>query len=94
MNNADRETQKWIRNNGMNVVAFNTTHIKLLKAQQIAHQLLNEYKALLTTSQIHTLNSFIKKMNINKIRQKLKPESAHPILNIGTKVKRQLYRQE
>jgi len=93
MKNAETETQKWIRDNGMNVASFNTTHIKLLKAQQIAHQLLNNHKSLLTSIQIQTLNHFLKQMNIKKIRQRLKPETAYPILNISTKIKRQLHRQ-
>jgi hypothetical protein len=93
MKNAETETQKWIRTNGMNVASFNTTHIKLLKAQHLANQLLNEHKSLLTSTQIQTLNHFLKQMNIKKIRQKLKPETAYPILNIGTKIKRQLHRQ-
>lgn len=94
MKNAETETQQWIRNNGMNVKLFNTTHIKLLQAEKLAHQLINVYKSLLTTSQIQILDHFLKRMKIKKIRQKLKPEAANQILNIGTKIKRLSHRQQ
>lgn len=50
----------------MNVVTFNTTHINLLKEQEITNQLLNELKSLVIKSQINTPNIVIKKL---KIRQ-------------------------
>lgn len=92
MNYKETATQKWIRENGMNVAAFNTTHVKLLQAQQAAHNLLKHHKQLLTENQTKTLTTFTKKMNCKRTRDKLKPEAAYPVLNISSKINRQLFK--
>jgi hypothetical protein len=88
----DALTADWLRDNGIAVNSFSTTHVKLLQAQQTAHTLLTQNKDLLTTSQIKTLTAFQRSMSTKKTRTKLKPEHAYPVLNIGTKVNRQLFK--
>jgi hypothetical protein len=88
----DALTADWLRDNGIVVNSFATTHVKLLQAQQTAHTLLTQNKDLLTTSQIKTLKAFQRTMSNKKARTKLKPENAYPILNISTKVNRQLFK--
>ncbi len=88
----DALTADWLRDNGIAVNSFATTHVKLLQAQQTAHTLLTQNKDLLTTSQIKTLKAFQRTMSNKKARAKLKPENAYPILNISTKVNRQLFK--
>ena len=92
MNYKETATQKWIRDNGMNVASFNTSHPQLLKAQQAAHQLLTHHSDLLNNEQRLTLEQFRHKMNNKRTRQKLKPEAAYPILNINTKTSRHLFK--
>ena len=88
----DALTADWLRDNGIAVNSFANTHVKLLQAQQSAHTILNQHKDLLTTSQIKTLKAFQRTMSNKKARTKLKPENAYPILNISTKVNRQLFK--
>lgn len=88
----DALTADWLRDNGIAVKSFSTTHVKLLQAQQTAHTLLTQNKDLLTSNQIKTLKAFQRKMENKKARAKLKPEAAYPILNISTKVNRQLFK--
>ena len=87
----DALTADWLRDNGIAVKTFNTTQVKLLQAQQTAHALLTQNIALLTTSQIKTLKAFKRKMANKRTREKLKPDAAYPILNISTKINRQLF---
>lgn len=82
----------WLRDNGIAVQSFSTTHIKLLQAQQAAHALLTQHLSLLTAAQTKTLKAFQQKMTHKKARAKLKPEHAYPILNISTKINRQLFK--
>lgn len=81
----------WLRDNGIAVKSFSTTHVKLLQAQQTAHTLLTQNINLLTTNQIRTLKAFQRKMAAKNTRLQLKPEHAYPVLNISTKINRQLF---
>jgi len=81
----------WLRDNGIAVKSFSTTHVKLLQAQQTAHTLLSQNFNLLTTNQIRTLKAFQRKIAAKNTRLQLKPEHAYPILNISTKINRQLF---
>ena len=81
----------WLRDNGIAVKSFSTTHVKLLQAQKTAHTLLTQNINLLTSNQIKTLKSFQHKMAAKNTRVQLKPEHAYPILNISTKINRQLF---
>jgi hypothetical protein len=78
-------TDDWLRDNGIATKSFNTTHVKLLQAQQKAH-------ALLTQSQTKTLKAFQRKMVGKHTRNKLKPNAANPIFNISTKIYRHLHK--
>ena len=92
---ADKDTltvNKWIGTCGLNVQSFNTTPIKLLQAQKSARELLTQYPQLLTQHQITTLKSFNKLMVCKRTRAQLKPQHAYPVLNISTKINRQLFK--
>ena len=87
----DALTADWLRDNGIGDKAFCTTHIRLLQAQQAANTLLTQNQNLLTSTQIKALKAFQRKMVNKKIRAKLKPEAAYTVLNISTKINRQLF---
>ena len=89
----DGLTADWLRDNGITVGVFNTADDKLLQAQKTAHTLLTQNTNLLTADQIQTLSTFTKRMAHKNTRTKLTPKSAYPILNISTKINRQLFRQ-
>lgn len=88
----DALTADWLRDNGIAVNSFSTTHVKLLQAQQTAHTLLTQNQNLLTATQIKILKAFQRSMSNKKTRSQLKPEHAYPILNISTKINRQLFK--
>ena len=88
----DALTADWLRDNGIAVNAFSTTHIKLLQAQQAAHALLTQSANLLTPAQTKQLQAFQQLMAHKRSRDRLKPTAAYPILNISTKINRQLFK--
>ena len=88
----DALTADWLRDVGLDDKTFSTTHIKLLQAQQAAQALLNQHLSLLSATQIQKLKAFQRKMTHKKTRTILKPEHAYPILNISTKINRQLFK--
>ena len=85
--------EKWIKDTGLNVRAFNQLPVQLLQAQQAAHALLTYNLYLLTTEQVKTLRAFQRKVGNTKNHKSLKPVSAYPILNISNKINRQLFKQ-
>ena len=86
------QTDKWLSSNGFDVNTFSSTHIKLLQAQQQANLILNEHQHLLTQEQRRTLENFKTIMAHKRKREKLKPSAAFPILNIASKINRQLFK--
>ena len=88
----DALTADWLRDNGIAVNSFANTHVKLLQAQQTAHTLLTQIPNLLTSTQTKTLKAFQRKMADKRVRTKLKPEAAYPILTISTKNNTQLFK--
>ena len=92
-NQSKLATDKWLKNSGFNTATFNNLNPKLLQAQQTAHTLLTQHQNLLTTEQTKTLRNFKRRVGNTKLCTKLKPEAAYPILNIATKINRQLFKQ-
>ena len=86
-----RITDKWIKSTGLHTATFNNIDSKLLQAQQTAHTLLTQHLNLLTTEQIKTIRNFKRKIGNTQLCSKLKPEVAYKVLNIGTKINRQLF---
>ena len=84
-------TDKWLKNTGLNTATFNNLNPKLLQAQLTAHTLLTQHQTLLTTEQTKTLRDFKRRVGNTKLCTRLKPEAAYPILNIATKINRQLF---
>ena len=82
----------WLRDNGISVAMFSAADTKLLQAQQYAHILLTQTPHLLSTEQIVTLKAFSKRMAIKRTRASLNSKHAYPVLNIATKVNRQLFK--
>ena len=89
----DGLTADWLRGNGITIRIFNTADNKLLQAQKTAHTLLTQHTKLLTADQIQTLTTFTKRIAHKNTRAKLTAKSAYPVLNISTKINRQLFHQ-
>ena len=87
-----QQADTWIRQQGLATGTFATTKLQLLQAQQTAHTLLTAHKHLLNQKQIKTLKKFQQKTNNKRTSTKLNPKTAYQVLNIGTKINRQLFR--
>ena len=92
MKNADKQTDNWIKANGLNVKIFNNANVELLMAQKIAHTLLKEHGKLLGQNQAATLNNFNKAMSNGKLRRQLTPNQCYKVMNIGKEVNRKLFK--
>ena len=86
-------TSDWLRDNDFDNPYFNQTDIKILQAQKTAQILLTQHLNLLTTEQISQIKIFQNKTSKSKLLKKLKPNAAYPVLNIGRKINRQLFKQ-
>ena len=84
---------KWLAKQGIDTNIVSTTHIRLIQAQRQAHQLLTLNSNLLTTEQQRTLSNFQQLMAHKRTRSKLKPQAANQVLNISSKINRQLFKQ-
>jgi hypothetical protein len=92
---ADTATaNQWIRAQGLDAGSFHSTPIRLLQAQQQAHTLLTQHWALLSTEQRAQLQLFMQQMRCKRTRSQLKPQAANSVLNISSKIHRQLFRQQ
>ena len=86
-------TSDWLRDNDFDNPYFNQTDIKILQTQKTAQILLTQHLNLLTTEQISQIKIFQNKTSKSKLLKKLKPNAAYPVLNIGRKINRQLFKQ-
>jgi len=87
-----QQADTWIKQQGLNTGTFGTTNLQLLQAQRTAHTLLTAHKHLLNQKQIQTLKKFQQKINNKRTNTKLNPKSSYQVLNIGTKINRQLFK--
>jgi hypothetical protein len=83
----------WLEEQGLDTASFASTHTRLLQAQQQAHRLLTQHRRLLTSEQLFQLEHFVRQMSNKRTRSRLKPSAATPILHTGTKVNRQIFKQ-
>jgi hypothetical protein len=88
-----KATNKWLAASGIKSTALFDTDIKLLKAQEQATYSIKHYSDLLTSAQRKTLMNFRRKMKSSSTRQTLTIQSAAPILNICSKINRQLFKR-
>ena len=86
-------TNAWLLEQGLNPSTFGKTPLRLLQAQHQAQQLITHHGNLLSASQRQTLTQFLERMNCAKSRLRFSVKAAQPILNITTKINRQLFKQ-
>jgi hypothetical protein len=85
--------KEWLTEAGLNADTFDATDIRLLQAQQQAHALLTHHAHLLSHTQRTALEQFQRAMANTRTRDRLKPSAANPVLNISSKINRQLFKQ-
>jgi hypothetical protein len=86
-----QQADTWIKKQGLNTGTFGVTNLQLLQAQQTAHTLLTAHRHVLNQKQIQALKTFQQKINNKRTSEKLKPCAAYQVLNISTKINRQLF---
>ena len=86
-------TDDWIQAQGLSTATFSTTPLRLLQAQHQAQQLITHHGNLLNSSQRQALTQFISSMANPKTQRRLNASQANPVLNIASKINRQLFRQ-
>ena len=87
------QSNDWLLANGFNTDSCFSTDIKLIQAQKQANTLLKHHIELLTLEQETTLRNFQHLMTHKNTRKKLQPKAAIPVLNISSKINRQLFKQ-
>ena len=92
-NCAERNTNEWLKANGINPDSFSTTPLLLVQAQRIATNVLKEHGKLLGRNEAASLNNYLKAMNNGKSRKKITNYQAYKVMNIGTAVNRKLFNQ-
>ena len=90
---AEKTTARWLKQNGISAKHFADTNVLLLQAQRVAHNTLKTYPNLLSTEQISTLQAFIKAAANQKTQAQITTTQAYQALNIGSKIRRQVFRQ-
>ena len=89
----DALTADWLRDNGINVQTFVKTKSKTLQAQQAATLLLEQHNTELDKATKRLLEHFRRCYADNNKRGKITDGDCYRVLNLATRVKRGLYKQ-
>lgn len=88
------DTIKWLTANGITLRQLMEYPISYLQAQKTAHHLLKYHQALLTADEITLLTTFNFQMRHRNLMKKITIKQIYSILNLGTKINRQLFKQQ
>jgi hypothetical protein len=83
----------WLHKQGLDANTFGATPTILLQAQHQAHTLMENYSNLLSKSQLRTIENFQNLIAHKRTRERQSPYAAYAVLNISSKINRQLFRQ-
>ena len=94
MNNyqADKQTAEWLKQNGMDEKSFTVIELPFIQAQQVAFALMKYHADLLDDDQTEFVCSYLEDIKNQAKRKKLTATKAYRVLNIGTKINRQLFK--
>jgi hypothetical protein len=88
-----QQTDAWLRSKGINVQTFVKTKSKMLQAQQAATMLLEQHSTTLDNATKRLLEHFRRCYADNNKRGKITDGDCYRVLNLATRVKRGLYKQ-
>lgn len=91
MENKERNSNYWLKANGISPKMLMAERLDLLQAQKIAHNLLKHHVKLLGQNEAASLNNFLLAMHDGKKRKKLTKGACYKIMNIGNAVNRKLF---
>ena len=89
----DGLTADWLRDNGINSQTFAKTKSKTLQAQQAATLLIEQHSTELDNATKRLLEHFRRCYADNNKRGKITDGDCYLVLNLATRVKRGLYKQ-
>lgn len=89
---ADKQTAQWLKQNGMDEKSFTVIDLPFLQAQQVAFALMKYHAALLNDEQTTLLTTYLVDIKHKAKRKALTATKAYRVLNIGTKINRQLFK--
>ena len=82
------QTDKWLKQNGINVAHLNVGTVELLQATKLATTTLRDFGRLLDQNQANTLNTFLFATKSIKTREKITQGQCFNVLNIAKQIQR------
>lgn len=93
MKATDIQTDKWLKSNGLNPSTFCDTPLNLVQAQKTAHNLLKHHGELLTADEKKLLKTFLFQLRQKCLIKKVLIANLYRVMNLGTKINRQVFKQ-
>jgi hypothetical protein len=93
MKNTDIELNKWLKSNGLNLNTFCDTPLSMAQAQKTAHNLLKHHAELLTHQEAKLLKTFLFQLQHKCLLKKVLIANLYKVLNLGTKINREIFKQ-
>ena len=88
-----KQTDAWLKAEGIAPLTFAHIDVDLLQAQRIAHNCLEHHATLLTKAEAETLTKFLQAVSKKKTRRRIKASRTHQVMNIGNRINRQIFKQ-
>lgn len=89
----EKPANEWLADNGLCAKQLLKTELAVQQAQRIAHNLITHHHQLLSTQQIAQLNQYIKAASYYNSRMRIRPQTTHKVMNIGSCINRKLFKQ-
>ena len=89
----EQTANKWLKENGITNRLFNEVQVFQLQAYKTATNILKHNVELLKNGEYEQLISYCKAILNSKQRNSITKRNTYQILNIGTRINRQLFRQ-
>ena len=89
----EQTANNWLKENGITNRLFNEAQVFQLQAYKTATNILKHNVTLLKNTEYEQLTSYCKAMLNSKQRNSLTKRNTYEILNIGTRINRQLFKQ-
>jgi hypothetical protein len=89
----EQTANNWLKENGITNRLFKEVQVFQLQAYKTATNILKQNVKLLKNNEYEQLTSYCKAMLNSKQRNSLTKRNTYEILNIGTRINRQLFKQ-
>ena len=89
----EQTANNWLKENGITNRLFMEVQVFQLQAYKTATNILKHNVELLKTNEYEQLTSYCKRMLNSRQRNSITKRNTYQILNIGTRINRQLFKQ-